>query len=286
MVHVEITEADVATALKNRFKNEEVQLLKWKLISFNEEGKLGYLGDHYKVETTIQRNGNEENVSFFVKTIPQNKTQQDLVEAGAMYRKEAQFFNLIADELISILSKITPMVPDSKVYVIPRCYLANDIMMIMENLIEDGFEGKSADIPLSAEDFLTSMRALGRFHAASIALEERLGKPLIEEYPELEYETFLNQSPDHCLKTWHAASLDAATTLVPMLEKYKNQPEVVKKTQEALPVLLRDLMVKVKAWPDTRNVFCHGDLWTNNLLFRLDKEGRSLEVSYRYLFNP
>jgi len=278
-----ITQDDVLAALKQYFRCKNFKLLNWELKSLNDEARLGYLGDHFLIESTVQRQGPPEQVSFFVKTFPKKKVHQDLIEAAGFFKKEVLFYQQLADQLIAILAKLQPTADGCKMPIIPRCYLAKDKFLIMENLVKLGFQPVSSDTPFSLEYFYVTVRSIARYHAASIVLEHQQGVPLSRKYPDLIYESFLNGDPDHYLAPWHAASTRAALALVPLLERYKDKPDVVKKTQEALPSLVRELMERVTAWPDTVNVFGHGDLWSNNILFLMDCNGKPSHVSLNFL---
>lgn len=275
-----LTDADAQQAFRKKLGNDDFKIESWRPVSLMEDGRLGYLGDHFKLEAKIRVPASApkaETVTLFIKGLPLNEQARDTVVGVGAFKKESLFYKHLADDITEAVGRWRG--PDFQPAVFPQCRLITDECMVFDDLAPFGFVGLDARAEFPIEHARLVVRALGELHAGSLVLEERRGRTILEQIPELGFETFFHAGKGHRNETWHRASFKVCHEIVPHLDKYKGDPALVARIQAGLPALLRQVFDVMGAWPGVRNVINHGDVWTNNFMFRSDASGRPVEVS-------
>lgn len=276
---VKLTDDDVRAALASALGSQDIQVESWKQVSLMEDGRLGFLGDHFKVAATVRVPGDAEarDASLFVKALPRNPMARDTVANSGAFRKEALFYKYLSSAMTAELRVDRP---GFQPYVFPRCHGIKDDCLLLDDLGRDGFHGLGGRECMPIEHARLVVKALGELHAGGLVLEERAGgRTLLEQFPDLGFETFFSGDPAHPNASWHRASMKLCVGIVPHLDKYKGDAAAIAKAQAALPGVLAEVFTVMGAWPGVRNTMCHGDVWLNNFMFRDDEQGRPVEVS-------
>lgn len=306
----EIHHNDVMVALSHELGCDPgyLELVSWNLKSLMEDGKLGYGGDHFQLagvvkvalgpqqaETTSFNKSTTRDFSFFVKALPgDNPEQRERLREGL--QKESLFYTLLAQDLADALG--------SKELLYPSCVLAKGDCLIVQDLgamrfrccdsrlldlehtklvsthssfntfARELFDVNETNLNLCASFVRQVVRAMARQHAGSLILEERHGARLDQLFPELLRDsTNYSKEPGLANADWHRASFKVAVDIVPHLDKYRGNAELVARIQAQLPALLTQAFPGLQPWPDARNAVVHADLWTNNVMFRYDGVG-------------
>lgn len=222
----------------------------------------GFLADHYMLKVKFQSGNIEEELQFFVKCSPLDKLllAQYLTEIGS-FKKEA-----------SVLQDILPAL---RVYcpsrqLAPTVHLALDQrLIVMQNLKSHGYEVAKVKSGILNKPFLRqALKTLANLHASSIVHEEKCKRSLLQLFPDILTEN-----------AWINSSTSTRTKDVEnVIKLYKTLlhlcDHLSAKRKEAivlqLPTLLRSIYEFVKPSKKFRNCLNHGDLWCNNLMFKLD----------------
>ncbi|KAK3923750.1 putative oxidoreductase dhs-27 [Frankliniella fusca] len=277
-MEVQLNEADVRAALESKLGRKDLELVSWEQKSLMEDGRLGYLGDHFMLEARVRLPcAAATDVTLFVKALPKNPTARKTCTTSGLFRKEALFYGLLSADMIAAMRQERP---GFQPFVFPACHLIKDDCILLDDLSRSGFKGMGGRECMPIEHARLVVKALGELHAAGLVLEERAGgRTLVDQFPEINYETFFCPDPEHAMAKWHQASIKLCVAIVPHLDKYKGDSAAIAKAQAALPDLLRSLFDKFGAWPGVRNTLCHGDVWINNFMFRYDASGAPVETS-------
>ncbi|XP_014214971.1 uncharacterized protein LOC111643014 [Copidosoma floridanum] len=240
-----VSKQDVELVVKRVF-GPSTRLVDHHLRSYSME-KIGFMGTHQQLIVTVEReNGHKEVCTFFLKGIPYELEEQaSVIEESRAFYKEAHFYEYMVPELVKSIKDASW---------VPRCYLIKDNVLLMEDLKSMNFVMR--DKPLDTATLKSALTALGKMHAASVLAEKRMGKSFFELYPDVFTEMlFAEKGRLHNL--WFKNGIQAAATVAKSLGlDHTCVPKVCQKIFEAL--------VASKKW---RNVVCHGDQWSNNLLF-------------------
>uniref|UniRef100_A0A1Q3FS04 Putative ecdysteroid kinase n=1 Tax=Culex tarsalis TaxID=7177 RepID=A0A1Q3FS04_CULTA len=225
----------------------------------------GFLADHLALKILLTLNGSRnEELSLFVKVIPTaNATLAGyLVEIGS-FRKEIALCE-------QIIPKIRQLIPGEQF--VPKYLLTKeDRLIVMENVKLQGYDILKGNNGLMDYDHLKkAFEALAHMHAGSILLEERESKGLMELYPDALKENAWT-GIEGAIRT-----RDVENVIVLWCEFFRVVERNSSRLAEiiaALPGVIRSMYGYVKSSTVWRNVFSHGDLWSNNVMFKHSSSG-------------
>ncbi|XP_055853327.1 uncharacterized protein LOC129917041 [Episyrphus balteatus] len=257
----------VVEDLCERYSNQKidygVELLSYSLKSASDS-PAGFLGRHEVLSVIIQTNPSEvpQELTFFIKTAPSDiASRQRYLEEFGVFKKE-----------VSVYRNLLPKLQERQSDFSARCYYAKDDILVFEHLGEMGFRmGAERSGLLDFEHLKCALSSLASLHAASIIFETSSQQKISELYPEIvEENAYPSQS--NCVRR---ENFDNA--VVALCEIIKIMPEF--KDSNRLEYILQQFPREMKKVFDfvipTKkylNVFSHGDLWANNLLFKYEND--------------
>lgn len=209
--------------------------------------KLGFLGDYRNLIVTVQRDGNieKEICTFFLKTVPYDiEEQASLIEECRAFYKETNFYKLIMPELVHGLKDKSWLA---------ECYLVKNDLLIFEDLKFRNFSIK--DVHLDLPVLKSGLTALAKLHASTLLAEKRLGKSLGEIYSDQLQECLFVR--DSKFNEWVCTSVNV---LVAIAKQLKLDHACISKVCDRIFELIKPSKTR-------RNVICHGDCKSYNLLF-------------------
>ncbi|XP_055542538.1 uncharacterized protein LOC129728147 [Wyeomyia smithii] len=231
----------------------------------------GFLADHFALKIQAKVTGDRpesQELSFFLKIIPNGNPAlaKYLCEIGS-FRKE-----------VNLCEKIIPRIQQQikNRQIVPKYLLTkDDRLIVMENVKLNGFDILKGNRGMMNYAYLTkALEALAFMHAGSIVLEEREGKLLTEMFPDaLEENAWTGVKGS-------SRTRDVENVIVLWCEFMRiseRDSNVLEKYLAALPGTIRSLYDYVKPSSKWRNVFSHGDLWSNNLMFKTTPTGEPLD---------
>ncbi|XP_011502835.1 PREDICTED: uncharacterized protein LOC105366189 [Ceratosolen solmsi marchali] len=245
--------------------DESIEIINHRLANYSKN-TVGFLGNHQRLEITVKKNkGDHEFVklSFFVKSVPHDSSEQTFfIKQRRVFNQESEFFNEVLPQLLEIttVGKIEPWAP--------KCYLANTDIIVLEDVRTNGFTMREIKI-FKGEDLKSAVKAMARFHAASMLLEKKLGKPLNEVYPKVCVEQiFIEQIMELTLDLLESLIKDIA-------KRNKRTTSGVREHME------RVYKYMITGGQDKCRVLCHGDAWPNNLMLDSSEVPKCLLVDYQ-----
>ncbi|XP_035782893.1 uncharacterized protein LOC118461549 [Anopheles albimanus] len=243
-------------------KVTDPQIHSWSVEPFSKT-RVGFLGDHHSLQIIYhyldENDGKEreEKDRFFVKSLPTS------MPSFTNYLKETHTFT----KEIAIYRHLMPVLLGlSNRRFAPRCYYLQDEdgLLVMEGLSVQNFRIKSGTFDLAHLE--QALQTLASLHAASIRLEQRLGRTVAKQYPDVIAENaWLNREGYP-----RVAELEdnILCLLAYARELYGDERERCQRLLERLPGVMRQMYDLVQPSKTYRNVFSHADLWSNNILFR------------------
>lgn len=246
----------------------------YKLVNYEIEkpgDALGLLGDHFILKTIVNvtpaenTNTPDETFTFFAKFIPSNEEQLVYCLRMGSFHREGTLYELF-DKMRDCGITYIDCVP--KTY-----YQKENFVIVMEYLKIDGFDVMNKKTLLSYDSVLLVLQTLAKLHASSIIYEEketaRLGRTyrLSEDYEEIFEEVVYGEKGREEVES----SIKGLLSEIDLFEYPETLGSGKKFRDVARDVCFKALEL-LKASNRTRNVLCHGDLWSTNFLLKCERE--------------
>ncbi|KAK4318481.1 hypothetical protein Pmani_010501 [Petrolisthes manimaculis] len=269
----QVEEEEVRLALQ-KDQGTDAHLESWTCENFTKQG------DHFmscirRLTITFTLAGNTHQTSYVVKTKQKvfGGCFDDLLDVA--FQKECLVYETLVPALNAELRE-----GHLEHIRLPRCYFhclkEGRQIIILEDLSRCGFKMPTHSLGLDAVHARLVVQELGRLHASSLLYQATL--------------------PNHCLalkypvlqKDWHNYSERAGDELgvimksdlltVAALAEMSGRPKDEVMWLRDLATRTLQVFTRQLATEPPFAVFCHGDCWTNNALFRYDNDGVPVEV--------
>ena len=250
------------------------RIKKFGLNKVIEGETIGYLGDHYILTVHLKEKGvtyvtdtekcdlEEKNVSFFMKILPEDVPEQsNYITEMQCFKKEIKLFNSVLPRLQDICIATHPFAA--------KCYFAKDEkMIIFDDLATEGYQIVKDNNGIFDYDHLAlTLKTVAKLHATSLVLEERTQQHITKLYPGFLDENAYVDDDDYVRKLGLENAIEALCELIKHTEAYK-ESENLDSILEKFPDIVRKIYEFVKPSVVYRNVLNHGDLWSNNVMFK------------------
>ncbi|XP_050697041.1 uncharacterized protein LOC126985758 isoform X2 [Eriocheir sinensis] len=261
-----VTEGHVRAALAAD-KGAEARLTAWKVVDFTKKGD-NYACVVSSVEVTYELDGQSSEVVYVVKlNACRNDTMTEFLNS-IIYEKETKFYSSLAPELNTVLKEI-----GQREINVPKCLHVSlekgKEILFLEDLRRRGFKMHDHRRGMDTAHTNLVLRELARLHAAAFLLEHKHpGEDMMGKYP------FLKRNwSDMLVESREMLKLieDGIKFAQEMLAAVGGYERAVAWLDTFVPKLL-DVFHKQMECGEPK-VVCHGDCWTNNLLFRYDEAG-------------
>ncbi|XP_053692399.1 uncharacterized protein LOC128740855 [Sabethes cyaneus] len=275
-----LTDEDVDVIVKRYLQEKRDKYnAKFRVLSFEirrlSEEPIGYLGDHYFLNVVLREKmvhyseeeeeyAEEEYLSFFMKILPEQVPKlADYVREMGCFKKEIQLYTYLIPRLQDVTIGMKPFAP--------RAYLTKDEkLLVFENLRAEGYRMvKNNKSLLDFAHLEVALKAVAKLHAASLVLEERTKQPIAKLYSGHLNENVYIDDEKYVRKTNLENAIKALSELIKRIDKYKNSDRL-DYILEKFPQVIRKIYDFAKPSTVYRNVFNHGDLWNNNLMFKYE----------------
>lgn len=237
-----------------------IKVLEYEL-NASGDGPSGFLADHQILTVSVERTLSDgstklDRLKFFLKSAPVAKSRLDYIMEIGVFKKEVNVYSVVLPSLQKLVNEK---------YFAPRCFFSKDDILVMEDLQDQGFRmGAGRDGIFDMDHLKCCLKALATFHGTSIVFESKSGISIKEVYP---LATMENAYAKDNKARWtnFINGTAALVELIKILPKYKDKLGVI---LEKFPEKMRLIFEFTKTSSEFRNVFQHGDLWANNVMFK------------------
>lgn len=219
----------------------------------------------YRVEVVYEP---LEKGSYIVKTLPANELAIEKLGMGSynVQNKEMDIYKRILPELKKYLKSI-----NEDKYVFPKALAVdvNNEVIILEDLAEKNFVMPDRKKGLDLIHLKMGLDKLAKLHASSLVVAEK-DKNIFEKF-----DVGMISRATSAFHCFFLSNMDALIHEVSEWPKYEKYAKKLNKMKEI--VLEKAFQVFDNNEGDLK-VLCHGDLWTNNLMYTYDDAGNPTDV--------
>ncbi|XP_042241134.1 uncharacterized protein LOC121878786 [Homarus americanus] len=269
--HKVIRESFVEEALRLD-KGDEAQLLSWTTEDINKKGN-NYTSFISSVTVKYCKATVNQEVTYVVKLKPQRENGLPSEFDNLVFNKEGLFYTELLSEINAELSAA-----GQKPLLLPSCYHSRweegQNQLFLEDLRPRGFKMYDRTKGLDVHHAILVLQELGRLHAASHQLQAKAPKQdLTQKFKFLTWEWF-NYS-ERTRKEFDAL-ITGSLTVASGLAKAIGYEKIAKWYKDVAPRAMG--VVEEQIASSQFDVVCHGDCFTNNMMFRYNEESQPVEV--------
>lgn len=253
----------VETALKVD-KGEDAKLLTYKIVDFTSKGD-NYACFVTSIDVKYRREGTESNITYVVKCSPclQNELFKEF--SKGLFSKEANFYK----ELLPMLNKQLLNVGHDNLRLAKYLFSTlteHEEIIILKDLRPDGFKMFDRLKGMDKTHCLLVLNELGRFHAASVLLQNELSEPINEKYEFLnpDFTSLGSKVTNEQFENMFQGYFESGAQMAEKIGGYDFVSSWLRKNQAKAPVMFKESIDRNPPFV----VVCHGDCWNNNLLFK------------------
>ncbi|XP_045779387.1 uncharacterized protein LOC123876969 [Maniola jurtina] len=208
--------------------------------------------------------------SLIYKCLPESIICRQTFKSDELFCNEVAFYNKIWPALSTFQSKWEKVTHPFKS--IPKCYLAQNDLVVLKDLKEMGFVMTDRRQGLSMEQCYFVLKHISHFHALSLAMKYYDPEgfyDLLNVHDGISEVFFLTENIEY-YKSYYTEAIRNAISMVE--EELQESPDKDKYLEPFKRFCCEDTffqtMVDRVTPREPLAVICHGDCWTNNLLFK------------------
>ncbi|XP_012531490.2 uncharacterized protein LOC105833925 [Monomorium pharaonis] len=259
-----LTNCDINKILERKFGSGKARLIDWRLESL--DGIKGFLGQYYYLHIKARINSKTQSLRFFGKTPPPTHSPQfEFLQRYDTFNKEIMIYTDLMRRMGA---------GGSPKWMV-ECYLCKrNVIIVLEDASIDGYATLNKYIPYDEEHCVWLLRTLSRLHSRSLLLDERLrresDRTIFDLYGQLLNEVLFVDGDDRSEKAL-TSGIIGFCAMVDELEELDDKGKIiVKRRITEWSRKMSQLLAPSKKY---RNVICHRDIWSNNIMFRYDLTG-------------
>lgn len=254
------------------------------LIDSYEEGQGSSRGDNYtatlyRIKLTGHRMCSPDEDAkqkwekkVICKRLPENTMRREAYKSDKLFRNEVEFYNRIMPELL----KYQRTRSDETFQAIPKCYLARQDLLIMEDLQTRGFQMPDRKNGLGIDEVQSVLSEVATLHALGLAYKFECPKQF-EILKSFIKEGIFCPSNESWYKNYYEQLTTNAINMVSDILPSESKYVSAMRNFIGSPAFFSQ-MVEIVHTESPLSAICHGDCWTNNFLFKYNSNGDVEEV--------
>jgi hypothetical protein len=237
-------------ALENKFKHS-VNIISLEISAGSKKGD-NYTSDIYRVKISYESQGRQNDAFLIVKYIIDREEVRKVLLENLIIKKEKEMYEKVLPRINQVLGEKCSA----------DCYYIVDDppAFILEDLKAVGFDVADRQKGLDLEHCKVLLKKLGKFHAASIILNEK--EPGI--FKIFNEGIFRESANDDYVMEMFESAVERVTEIA---RKWNEFGDIVKKL-ENIRKNLKEKIYRCVKQPSDFPVLVHGDVWTNNFMFQ------------------
>ncbi|XP_052889969.1 uncharacterized protein LOC128298264 [Anopheles moucheti] len=271
-----INERLIVKSIANGFGVRKPRILNSNITRATANGD-NYMSDVFRIvasyidEDASDHSPEPRRVSLVVKSLPNTGQRGPIIEEMQAYEKEASMFR-------DIVPQLSTMANDT--FFAARCFYASDLperLLVFEDLKALGYVTANRQAGLDFAHCVLVMKKIGQFHAASMRFAEKELDLLRRKFHFNMFNPDYSE-PSEQMRIIFEKGLEALIAVAKTQWDNFDQT-IVAKMEKLTPVYverLRECLEQDCESDGGYRVLNHGDLWSNNMMFRYDPNDLSI----------
>ncbi|XP_049817785.1 uncharacterized protein LOC109602607 [Aethina tumida] len=219
--------------------------------------------------------------SLIYKCLPDSPVRREAFKSEKLFRNEVAFYTKVLPLFQKFQDEKKSVLPVT-FNATPTCYYAKDNLIVLEDLKSIGYEMADRKVGLNFKQITAVLDELANFHAISLAIkilhpqefymllnaQDGISEGLFIKENEEWYRDYYKQAIQNVLDmaSKKLSKLELGTTILNKFANFANDSFFQK-------------MIDLVTDTGPLSVLCHGDCWTNNILFKTD-ETKNIQVCF------
>ncbi|KAJ3653636.1 hypothetical protein Zmor_012876 [Zophobas morio] len=259
-----LSKEDCYVIVENKIGTKNYKFVSYQVTPLSDVS--GFLGEYHRVEIKID----QSTINAFIKCTPKTGIPLEIATDVDSFSREVFMYTTLVQQMkkygITTINECTP-----------RCYFYRPKEFMVFEDLSFTYQNVNALKPLGFPYLRLLIQKLAKFHACSLILEEKVsaekGQPyrLIDEYrPHFTEPLFLDNDQHKGALSFIIGmkSVVTATELLKEVQTEQNQ----RNFRNFWPKLKELFYTVIRPSDRFRNVLCHGDLWTSNMMVQLQDD--------------
>lgn len=213
--------------------------------------------------------------SVFCKRLPESAARRETYKSILLFHNEIAFYSTIYPEFKKYQQLHSVKREDAFVS-LPKCYYAEDNVLVLEDLREEGFEMQDRVEGLTLDQTQIVLIELAKFHGLSLGMKFK-NPEKFRALREQISEGIFRKEHKHWFEKYYGTLTANAIQMVS--DGIPERPKYITKIQDFCKNFFDDFTTLVKT-ETVLSVLCHGDCWTNNFLFSYTPTGEVAQTAF------
>ncbi|XP_055387601.1 uncharacterized protein LOC129616143 isoform X2 [Condylostylus longicornis] len=221
-----------------------------------------------------KRNKSKWEKSVICKRLPDNIARREAYNSVQLFCNEVRFYTSIMPELVNFQRMKTAEVFKA----MPQHYLAENDLLIMEDLRTKGFKMADRKAGLTLSECKFALKQIAVLHSLSLSYKFERPKQFEKLKAVVKEQIFCKDNENWYKDYYTQLTKNALAMVSDVLPKSSKYIEKLREFVESSTFF--NHMIELVSKESFLSVICHGDCWTNNFLYRYDDKGEVLEMSF------
>ncbi|PSN39643.1 hypothetical protein C0J52_23421 [Blattella germanica] len=271
-------------ALQRGLSKPNIHVVNFEIEKATASGD-NYLSDMFRVSLKTKENGRDNNISLIIKCSPQEENTQKFVSELNMFWREYQALKMVVPKFHNQLETVAPgkYQPFAS-----SCLIHQNIdkisVIVLDDLKTQGFKMANRLLGFDLQHCILVLKILARLHAASASLYEK----------DPSFTDVFNKKPTVDNKRTRDFFSDLLISLADEIDTWKEDKEYKQYSQRlrnCVPTCGEKMKEALQFSDQGINVFSHGDVWVNNIMFRYNdrdqpKDARFVDFQLSHWCSP
>ncbi|KAJ9581045.1 hypothetical protein L9F63_023769 [Diploptera punctata] len=253
-------------ALRFNRKDENLEIMSCKVDRATQPGD-NFASEMYRAALEVKANGEKEDVSLIIKCRLRGGELTQTPVTFESFVREAKVFSEINSQILKEAS-----IKNNQPFGAKCFYSTTEPWyeaIVLEDLKKEGFQLATVDLGLDLKHCMLVIRSIAQYHASSMVLYSK-DKTCFEPFKE----SLFVKYPDSGMGQFLATSIKNIVEEITNWPGYEMYADMLK---SLIPKSMDHWMDAIRKDETGFNVFIHGDLWLNNIMFRYSQESGEVQ---------